>query len=232
MINNFKLISTFKKADSLELEASSKKYFFKKKSFVIGIIGKPGSGKSTIIEEFLLNEELLNGLFEYIFIFSPTKFLNVECIEGANWFPHFSIDVLFSLIDFLNSDLDNLSEKNSNIKVLFVFDDLLANFKEAKTDTKLMQFFYNRRHLLKYGIEISIIMSAQRYMVIPINYRACFSDLILFRLNDRDYKSIKEDSIGYLQIKKLNTLLINDHDFIFISLSDGVIYKNLIKKLE
>lgn len=86
--------------------------------------------------------------------------------------------------------------------------------------------------MLPYKSEISVIISTQRYVVIPINIRSLLSDLIFFRLNDKDYKFIKEDSVGFLKIKQLNNeLLINDHDFIYLSLGEGFGYKNFINKI-
>lgn len=206
-------------------------FFSNRKSFMMGIIGKPGSGKTSVIQELLLNPDLLCGYFEIIIIFSPSKFDFIECIENENWFSNFSIEILEEIIEMIQNLIKD--EIKKEIKILLIFDDLISSFKSWKTSPKLMSFFFNRRHLLPYNSEISIILTTQRYAVIPINFRACLNDLIIFRLNDRDYRFIKEDSVGNLSIKTINnSWLTNDHDFIYISLNDGLYYKNFLEKLK
>ncbi len=232
MIKNFCLISKFEGNKNLNPSSTnsiSKLLFNNKESFVIGIIGKPGSGKSVLIQELLLNEELLKGVFEYVLIFSPSKFDYIETIENENWFKFFSLEILYQTIDKLNLIIEKEKQK---VKVLYIFDDFITAIKSCKNSPELLKFFYNRRHLLPYKSEISIIISTQRYVVIPINIRSMLSDLIFFRLNDKDYKFIKEDSVGFLKIKQLNNdLLINDHDFLYLSLGEGDGYKNFLTKI-
>ncbi len=230
MIKNFFLLSKFEKDLNIENKTSISQFLFKnKESFVIGIIGKPGSGKSVLIQELLLNDELLKEIFEYVLIFSPTKFDYIETIENENWFKFFSLEILFQTVEKLITIIEKGKKK---VKVLYIFDDFITSIKSCKNSPDLLKFFYNRRHLLPYKSEISVIISTQRYVVIPINIRSLLSDLIFFRLNDKDYKFIKEDSVGFLKIKQLNNeLLINDHDFIYLSLGEGFGYKNFINKI-
>ena len=129
---------------------------------------------------------------------------------------------------FLLKSIENIDQYKN---VLFIFDDFISYFKKNEKNTQMMNFFFNRRHLLKKG-EISMIITTQRYVIFPITYRTCLTKLIIFRLNDRDYRFIKEDSVGYLQNNKINDLLINDHEFLYINLQEGIIYKNILEKIK
>ena len=238
MIKSFCLLNTLKKSNDYDqnLFKDSKnneksKIFEDKLSFMMCVVGKPGSGKTSVIQELLLNPDLLSGFFDLIFIFSPTPFPFIECILNENWFSSFSITILEEVILNIRNMINKEFQKQ--IKVLFVFDDLISSFKAWKTSPPIMTLFFNRRHLLPYNSEISIILTAQRYAVIPINYRSCINNLIIFRLNDRDYKFIKEDSVGNLSLKDMNNnWLTNNYDFVYISLNDGFYYKNFLEKLK
>ena len=43
-------------------------------SFVSLLIGKPGSGKSSLIEQLLLNPELYHKKFSHVLVITPQKF--------------------------------------------------------------------------------------------------------------------------------------------------------------
>jgi len=239
MIKSFSLLDKLNKnkhdknfSDTTNSEETKKsKIFGDRMSFMMCIIGKPGSGKTSVIQELLLNPDLLTDFFELIFIFSPTPLEFIPCVLNENWFSTFSIALLNEVILNIRNIISN--EFKKQIRVLFIFDDLISSFKSWKTSPDIMTLFFNRRHLLPFESEISIILTAQRYAVIPINYRSCINDLIIFRLNDRDYKFIKEDSVGNLSIKEINnSWLTNNYDFIYISLSDGYYYKNFLEKLK
>ena len=47
-------------------------------SFFLLMIGKPGTGKTTLIEEMLLNDNIFNSKFDHIVVFSPNTFPNLN----------------------------------------------------------------------------------------------------------------------------------------------------------
>lgn len=40
-------------------------------SFIYNIVGKPGSGKTTLVSELIMNDKCFKGTFHFIFWISP-----------------------------------------------------------------------------------------------------------------------------------------------------------------
>ena len=51
-------------------------------SFISGIIGRPGSGKTFLIRELLMNKELYYKFFDYVYIFSPSLIEGLDLKEN------------------------------------------------------------------------------------------------------------------------------------------------------
>ena len=188
-------------------------------SFFMIVIGKPGSGKTTIIEEMLLNTALLNEKFDYILIFSPYKLKNIpDVVENENFFQILDIEVLFNKISSINNN-----ENAQNL--LIILDDYVGYIHKMISDPRLVSLFYNRRHILKKGV-ISIIITSQKFILIPPQIRTCINSMIIFQLNQSEYQSIRKDVCAWLDIPRINKLLQNQYDFITFNLKDGYLYKN------
>jgi len=148
-------------------------------SFFMLLIGKPGSGKSTLIEEMLLNPSFLNQHFDKLLIFSPYPLTNIACEKNVNYFNELNIAVIFSCIQKLN-ERENI-EKNY-INFLIVFDDYISEIRKEAYVPSFTSLFYNRRHLVTNGC-ISIIMTSQKFTVTPPQIRPCINTLVIFQLN-------------------------------------------------
>lgn len=196
-------------------------------NFCLGVIGKPGCGKTSVIEEMLLNDELLAQKFDFVFIFSPTIFPNLKCELDINWFDKYDKNKIFSIIDELN-----MLEITKDTNVLFVFDDFISSIRKNRNDADFLKFIFNRRHLLKNNACVSIIITSQRYMVFPINLRTVFTAILTFKLTDKDYKLLNEDCLGLITKGFLHLHLKMDYDFLYININNNYICKNFLEKIE
>ena len=46
------------------------------------IVGKPGSGKTELLKQLLINTKLYNNFFDRVYIFSPYEIPDLECKLG------------------------------------------------------------------------------------------------------------------------------------------------------
>ena len=215
MIKNFVYLNTKKKSMINDLE----------KNFFLYIVGKPGSGKSTIISEMLLNPELLNNKFDFIFLFSPSQIQDLQLSKDKNWFTDFSISKIFDIIEAINK-LNKM-----NLEILFIFDDMISLFKKYKTDTDLTKFIFNRRHLLQNNGKISIMITSQNYIMLPSHLRSNITHLLIFSLNAKELITIIGDCSISLTLYEIKQLYKNIYDFLYINLINGKIYKNFLEEI-
>lgn len=194
-------------------------------SFFMLIIGKPGSGKTTVIEELLLNQNFLNNKFDYVIVFSPYPFNNIELVKDENYFSNFDLAIIYSAIDKINN-----SSKDTYSNLLIIFDDYISEIRKEANNPKFTRLFYNRRHLLKNGC-VSFIMTSQKFVVTPPQIRPCINVIILFQLNASEYSCMKKDVCSWIDMKFIGNLLKNIYDFIFINIANGNIYLNLKTKI-
>ncbi len=222
MIKEYIILNKNNKKKELELGAQLSEL-----NFCLGIIGKPGCGKTSVIEEMLLNKDLLCEKFDYVFLFSPTPFTNLNCTLDLNWFNTYEKEKLFEIIKELNS-----FEITKECNVLFIFDDFISSIRKNRNDEVFLKFIFNRRHLLKNDACISIIVTSQRYMVFPINLRTVFTAILTFKLTDKDYNILKEDCLGIITKEFLHKYLKLDYDFLYININNNYICKNFLEKIQ
>lgn len=65
--------------------------------------------------------------------------------------------------------------------MLIVMDDVLSQLK-GNHDTKLIDLFYNRRHLLKKGC-INIVVTSQKWNMLPVYVRSGMNMIFLYALS-------------------------------------------------
>jgi len=87
-----------------------------------------------------------------------------------------------------------MDKERDHMNILFIFDDVVSQVKRLENNSRMMQLFLNRRHLIHNGT-ISIILISQKYTLIPVKLRSNASWLILYWLNPIDLKNVYEDVI-------------------------------------
>ena len=213
-----------------------------KKNFSMYIVGRPGSGKSTILSSLLCNDgrKLKIGrksrfyykVFEKIFIFSPSLKTceNKPKVPENRIFDNFDPELLDELLRLIG--------KGDNINCLFVFDDVIKalNEKSGENARVLHKMLLNRRHVLyneddeeKANVSgCSSIITSQRYNQLPLYIRSSgLSHLILLKVsNQKDLKDIHIEvasEMSFIKFKSMCDYVWREpHNFLYIILDADI----------
>ena len=197
------------------------------KSFCCGLVGKAGSGKTSLMISLIQTPKKLKKVFNKIYVFMPNSSRNSM---KSNAFSVLPDDQLFEGVSYeiLSEVYERLLESTeNNHKSLLVFDDVQSYLKNKEVEVNLLHIIANRRHL-----RCSFFIVAQNYNKIPKNIRQSFTDIFLFNVGKEEYINIFEENINlskddfskvlteYRSIKKTESnsfIYIHDKDKFFIN---------------
>jgi len=192
-------------------------YTHKKKIFDIPfrllIIGKSQrSGKSNYLVNLLLRDEFYNSDFEgdNIYIISPSinSDLKLKVLEQQkdippeNLYEDYDELQLEAIYEFIEDEFNEaIRNKEKPKNCLIIFDDMsYSGALKKKKNGILSKMFSNGRH-----INLSVIVTAQRYSDILPAARSNASGVVLFSLNDAELELVSKDH-SYITLKTFKTL--------------------------
>jgi len=221
-----------------------------KKNFSIYIVGRPRSGKSTILNSLLCNDgrKLPTGghksrfyykVFDMIFCFSASIATseNKPRIPDNRIFEEYDGELLGEIIELI--------KEGDNKNCLFIFDDVIRDMmKHDGENVKILhKMLLNRRHITHNEQDedpdhlsgCSSIITSQRYNMLPLFIRSSgLSHLILLKVsNQKDLQDIHIECASEMPYKKFKKMCDfvwdEDHNFLFIILDEKIenkFYKN------
>jgi GTPase SAR1 family protein len=216
---------------------------FPNRSFFWAIVGRPGSGKTSLLINCLTEKKhnrVYNKVFDKIIYVCPEnsrksiKNNPFDDLPEDQKFESFNEDVV-KKINFIRKEFDEEKEEGSN-KIekkkkknknqLLILDDVTAYLKD---DPRLLiELSTNRRHM-----KLSIVLLVQFLRSIPKSVRFQITDITLFKpSNELDTKVIEEEYINLsrLDFKELKRAVWKDkHDMLMINKDNDTYYRNLQK---
>lgn len=171
------------------------------KSFCCGLIGKGGSGKTSMVVGLISTPKKLKKVFNRIYVFMPAS---SQASMKNNIFDELPNDQKFEGVTFDNlSEIYNTLLDNTELKrkSLLIFDDVQSYLKNKETEKALTHIINNRRHL-----RTSIFIIAQNYMKIPTDIRKVFTDVFCFNISKKEWMKIYEESLT-MPVKDFFTIL-------------------------
>ena len=198
--------------------------------FVLGVIGKRGSGKSYLAIQLLISKTGLKDKFDDIILISPTmdydrkwEFLDISEKKKFREFSQELVDVLFTMFE-------QKSNKNPDERYLIVFDDCVSShqFNKRTNYSALNKLAFLGRH-----INVSMVIISQKYKAIPFQVRSQFDYLVLFNTsNHSEYRAIEEE-IGIGDRTKWKDIwkeCFNEkYDYMLIDVSNSNVYASGVK---
>lgn len=186
-------------------------------------LGKPGSGKTTLMISLLNTPSLFKRCFHQVFVFMPAHsrgslreniFEQLPADQLHDHLTRESIDEVFEKIEE-NSDEGRCS--------LIILDDVQQALKDKFVAKRLLEIAANRRHL-----KTSIWLLAQTYRSIPRQVRQVLTNLFIFKVSKIEMANIFEEQIEFFKdhfTKVLRMAYKNPHDYLFIDTCTQRLFK-------
>lgn len=197
--------------------------------FVLYLVGKPGCGKTFILEEMLMNKALYGGKFDEILYYTPYPLPTMEMTKGVNWHSEISPETLAQKID-------SISNRNPNANVCVVIDDLISQLDQLCNDKIIRELFYNRRKTIPGGT-ISYIITGQKYKLFPHTFRTVLTGILVFKVQGNEWKQIMDENVFLNDFRQAKVIIDNHlrggdgHNFIYLNLQTGDTWLNFRERL-
>tara|TARA_R110002073_G_scaffold120712_2_gene262836 strand:- start:379 stop:1206 length:828 start_codon:yes stop_codon:yes gene_type:complete len=199
---------------------------------LITILGSTASGKTTLINNLLLNKNMwggdsCEGAFDEVYIFSPSIHLDDSCRflrEHFITFDMYNDDRLQEILDEQKS-----YEKKKMPKIMIVIDDSVGMIHQNST---LNHFLSRYRHY-----NSNVIISSQAVRALSPIARSNTTHSMIFAVpNDKEFEKLEEEYGGVYggQFKKLYMEATNQKfHFLYLILRElpAEAYKNFDRKL-
>jgi GTPase SAR1 family protein len=194
------------------------------------VLGKPGSGKSSLVTSMLKNKKLLKKVYNHIFFFCPKN--SRLSIKGDFWGKSLPEDQICDTLDYesLNSVYDRIrdyAEEGENS--LIIFDDVQAHLKQKDVQRLFLNMVANRRHL-----RLSLFLLCQNYTTIPKQVRLNLTNLFVFKVSKAQLATIFQEQLECMHesFEEIVRNVYNEpHDFLFLDVPTQRLFYNFDNEL-
>lgn len=191
------------------------------------VVGRSGSGKSSVISYMANNTNFIKGFYNHVYLFSPTA--EIDDISKSLKIPKKNLiknnfeEALLKILNTQERNIKNMGISRTGIsnKVLVVLDDIISDPKFLKSDP-MVKLATMGRHFL-----ISSVINTQSYTKVPRVIRLQANGVIVFPSSNNELKLLADDTAPPNCTKKDFLKLIDyatsgKHDFLYINNFDPV----------
>jgi DNA replication protein DnaC len=195
---------------------------FNKYNFT-GVIGKPGSGKTSLIMSWLTSKKVFKKMFHHVLVVMPSS--SIQSMK-KNPFKNHDEDKMFQQLDLDSiSTIYNKLEESSAEKqsTLLIMDDIGASLKNNSIKNTLRKIIYNRRHL-----KVSIIVLLQSYLSLEKEIRKLFNNVIMFKPSRVEFENLTDELFEMhkdLALDIMNIAFDEPHNYIMLNVDSQKMYK-------
>lgn len=185
------------------------------------VVGRPGSGKSSLIGSFFGSKELLKHSYHNLYLFAPQ---NSIASMKDNIFESIKNQYDELTYDNLADVMDKIKEEDGKYCNAIIMDDQGAYLKNKETRKLLKELIFNRRHL-----RTSIYFLCQTYLSVDREIRKLFSNLFIFKVSKKELELVFDEHIEEAKdlILPLSKFVFDEkYNFLFINVDTGRLFKN------
>jgi KaiC/GvpD/RAD55 family RecA-like ATPase len=192
-----------------------------------GFIGKPGSGKTSLMISMLTSKKekrIFRKCFNNILLVMPESSRNSL---KKNVFEKHPEEKMYEELNYENiTDIYNKLNEYSkeNETTMLILDDVGATLKNLSIQTTLRKIIYNRRHL-----KVSIFILLQSYMSLPKEIRKLFNNIFMFKPSKVEFENLFNELFEQkkdLAIDIMNFVYTDPHDYLMLNTDTQKMYKD------
>jgi len=188
------------------------------------LLGKPRSGKSSLMWSMLKSKKMLNKVYNNVYLFQPSH--SRDSIKN-NIFKKHDKEKMFDELTF-----EDLYDVTQRIKAtdprennVIIFDDMSSYLKNKDTLQLFKELIFNRRHL-----RTSIFFLNQTFMSVPKELRRLFSNIFLFKVGQNELsnvfaKLVEDDNVRRLQSVIAKKVFDRPYQYLFINTDNQDFFK-------
>ncbi len=197
-------------------------------AFAAAVIGSAGSGKTSLVVNFLTDPRMYRQCFDHVHLVCPKSSMN--SLKDDIWEGHPSEKIHNSLDFHTLEAIHRKTVERSNVKpkpetTLLVIDDMTVWLKQKEIEQKLSEIIFNRRHNYT-----SMLILVQSYKAMPMNLRKTLSHFFLFKPNNKkEAEAIWEELLFFPKTdgeELLKFTFREKYDFLMGDCTNGEVYRN------
>ena len=197
------------------------------------IIGAPGSGKSNLVNDLMLNK--LKNCFHSVYLICPsssragfkdsyTKIMNPERI-----YDDLDVENLQDIKDEIGEENADASDEKKTKFHCIIIDDCASDLRNKYTQKLLLKMIQNHRHN-----NTSIFIVVQNLMMVHKNLRDNMTCMIQFKSSSlKEIKTINDEFIPFLKhnecLDLLEYIFKDKYAFLLVNRRDNCICKSYNK---
>jgi hypothetical protein len=188
-----------------------------------GVIGKPASGKTSLIMSWLTSKKVFKKMFNHVLVVMPTSSIHSMKNNPFKDHPEDKMynDLNLQTIESIYNRLEESSAEKQN--TLLIMDDVGASLKNPAIKTIMRKIIYNRRHL-----KVQIIILLQSFMSLEKEIRKLFNNVIMFKPSKVEFENLFEELFEFAKDVALDIMNIaydEPHNYIMLNVDTQKIYK-------
>jgi hypothetical protein len=148
------------------------------------LIGKPKSGKTSLLYSFFQSKELFRRVYHNVYLFQPN---HSRTSMNDDIFGTLPEEQKYDELTYenLKNVMNNIKNEESKYNNCIIFDDMGSYLKNNETMTLFKDLVFNRRHY-----HTSIFFLVQTFYSVPREIRRLFSNLFVFRTSKEELENI------------------------------------------
>lgn len=187
------------------------------------LIGRPRSGKTSLLYSLFKSNKILRNCFHTIYIFQPSQ---SRASMSDKLFDTLPEDQIFEELSFenLNTVLERIKcDADEGFNSAIIFDDMTAYLKNSDTFKLFKELIFNRRHL-----RTSLYFCVQTWFSVPKDMRRLWSNIFIFKTTSDELNNIWDEVIEYPKelINPIRKMVYDKpYQYLFINVDSQRLFK-------